>query len=246
MQSQYDEEEIDLKELFFVLLSKWKYILFSTVCLGVATALVNMYILIPQYASTSKLYILSKSTSLTSLADLQVGTSLTQDYKLIINSRPVVEEVIENLKLDTDYEGLVGRITVDNPTDSRMLYITVTDESSKEAKRIADELARVSAAYIAEKMDQDPPNIFEYGYANPQHVSPNRKKNTLIGALAGALLASAVVIVLYLMDDTIKTEEDIEKYLNLNTLAVVPEKEQDGADKKKGKKKKPVRQKKGK
>lgn len=234
MGPQYDDEiEIDLKELFFALLNRWKYILFSTLCVGIVTALVNLYVLVPQYASTSKLYILTKSTSLTSLADLQVGTSLTQDYMVIINSRPVVEEVIANLKLDLTYEDVVDKINVENRADTRILNITVTDEDSKEAKKMADEFAKVSATYISEKMDQDPPNIIEYGYADPKPVSPHKTRNILLGLLAGAFLAGTVVAVMYLMDDSVKTEEDIEKYLGLNTLSAVPESDGNTSSKKK-------------
>lgn len=244
MEQQYDDEiEIDLKELFFALLQKWKYIVFSALFVGVVTALVNLYVLVPQYASTAKLYILSKSTSLTSLADLQVGTNLTQDYMVVINSRPVAEKVISNLKLEMDYEDLIGKVTVENPTNTRILNITVQDEKPEEAKRIADEFAEVSAEYIAEKMDQDPPNIIEKGFANPNPIAPSKTKNTLIGILLGGFLAAAVVIVIHILDDSIKTEEDIEKYIGLNTLAAVPESENslsDGTAKDK-KKKRPIR-----
>lgn len=226
MEQQYDDEmEIDLKELFFALLQKWKYIVFSAIFVGGITALVNLYVLVPQYASTAKLYILTKSTSLTSLADLQVGTSLTKDYMVVINSRPVAEKVINNLQLQMKYEDLIGKVTVENPADTRILNITVQDENAKEAKRIADEFAKVSAEYIAEKMDQDPPNIIEKGFASPKPIAPSKTKNTLIGILLGGLLAAGVVIVLHILDDSIKTEEDIEKYIGLNTLAAVPESE---------------------
>lgn len=239
MERQYHEDEIDLLELFFALVSKWKYIAFSAISLGVITALVNLFLLVPQYSSTSKMYILTKSTSLTSIADLQVGTSLTQDYLVIIKSRPVVEEVIENLKLDMTYEEMVGKISVTNPSDTRILHITVTDSDATEAKRIADEFARVSAAYISDKMDQDPPNIIEYGYANPNPIAPNKTKNTLLGIMIGVVASSAVIIFFYLLDDSIKTEDDIERYLGMNTLAVVPEIE--GKQQTKKKKRKPVR-----
>lgn len=244
MEQQYDDElEIDLKELFFALLQKWKYIVFSAVFVGGITALVNLYVLVPQYASTAKLYILSKSTSLTSLADLQVGTSLTQDYMVVINSRPVAEKVISNLNLKMEYEDLISKVTVENPADTRILNITVQDEKAETAKKIADEFAEVSADYIAKKMDQDPPTIIETGFADEKPVSPHKTKNTLLGVIIGGFLAAAVVVVAYLMDDSIKTEEDIEKYIGINTLAAVPESSDPMADQldKKRKKKRPIR-----
>lgn len=226
MEQQFDDEiEIDLKGLFFALLHEWKYILLSAVLVGGITALVNFFLLVPQYASTAKLYILTKSTSLTSLADLQVGTSLTQDYMVVIKSRPVAERVNRNLKLEMEYEELVDKITVENPTNTRILNITAKDADAQMAKQIADEFAEVSADYIADKMDQDPPNIIENGIVSEKPVSPSKKKNTFLGILLGGFLAAAVVAIGYIMDDTVKTEEDIENYLQLHTLAVVPESE---------------------
>ena len=81
----------------------------------------------PQYSSTAMMYILSKETTLTSLADLQIGSQLTKDYKILVTSRPVLEGVIETLGLDMKYEGLKGKISIGNPTDTRILSVTVNE-----------------------------------------------------------------------------------------------------------------------
>jgi capsular polysaccharide biosynthesis protein len=130
--------------------------------------------------------------------------------------------VIENLGLDEDYDSMLGKITLNNPSDSRILEITVTDPDPQRAKLIADEMAEVSSAFIAEKMDQDPPSIIQYGYADGDKVSPSIRKNTVLGALIGMVLAIAVVVVIYLMNDTIMTQEDIEKKLGLTMLGTLP------------------------
>ena len=240
---QHYEDEIDLLELLSALLKKCKYIVFSALFVGGITALVNQFVLIPQYASTSKFYVLSKSTSLTSLADVQLGTSLTQDYMIIVKGRGVVDEVIKELDLDLTYEQLLGKVTVENPADSRIITITVKDADPKQAKKIADKFADVAVTFIGEKMDQQEPNVFEYGYVNNQHVSPSKTKNTMIGTLAGGVLAAAVVILLHLLDDSIKTPDDIERYLGLNTLASLPD--QDESDQKEKKRKRRKRRRKG-
>ncbi|MFQ7714856.1 MAG: hypothetical protein ACLRI8_12065 [Agathobacter rectalis] len=79
------------------------------------------------------------------------------------------------------------------------------------AKTIADEIAKVASAYIAEKMKQDPPTIIQSGYDDGGAVSPNIGKNTVIGAFAGAFLSIAVIVVSYLFNDTIIDTEDVEK-----------------------------------
>jgi capsular polysaccharide biosynthesis protein len=214
-------DEIDLMELFFKMLEHWKMILISTVLVGVIAYLYAKYLVTPLYSSTSMLYVLSKSTSITSLADIQLGSDLTNDYLVVVNGRPIVDKVIENLGLNESYDSLASRISLSNPSDSRILAITVIDTDPQRAKLIADEMADVSSAFIAEKMDQDPPSIIQYGYSDEGKISPNISKKTFKGAMVGAILSIAWIIVLFLLDDTIMTRDDVEKKLGLNFLGVV-------------------------
>ncbi len=214
--------EIDLKELFFELLGHWKMILLSTVLVALIAFSYSKFLVTPQYESTAELYVLSKSTSITSLTDLQVGTNLTSDYLEVVVERPVLEQVIENLDIDETYYTLKSKVTVTNPSDTRFLQITVTDEDNDRAKLIADELAEVVRAFIGEKMGQDEPTLISYGYADWNPVSPNTSRNTVMGALIGFLLAAAIVVLTYLLNDTIMTPDDLEKKAHLNVLGSLP------------------------
>lgn len=224
MQENYqnDEMEIDLRELFFELLEHWKLIVLSTIMVGAIALVVSIFLITPMYESTSELYVLSKSTSITSLADIQMGTNLTNDYMVVVKGRPVVEQVISNLGLEEDYISLSKRIMLNNPADSRILQIIVKDPDPDRAKLVADEMARVSSAFISEKMDQDPPTIIQQGYADGEPVSPHILKNTAIGLLVGAFLAMALVVVTYLFNDTIVSADDVERKLGLHLLGMLP------------------------
>ena len=206
-----NEIEIDLMELLYLLRSKLAALIIAAVVCAVAGFTYTEFVVQPLYSSTSQLYILTKSTSLTSLADIQVGTSLTQDYLELIKSRPVVEEVIENLKLDCTYEDMLELLAVDNPRTTRILKITIASEQPKTAKAIADEFANVSKQRISQIMCTDEPSVVAYGYASDEPVNVPTAKNTVIGGLLGVLLAAAVIIVLYLLNDTIQSSEDVEK-----------------------------------
>ena len=229
-----DELELDLKSLFFELLNNWLTIAVSTVLVAAIMFCYSKFMLTPQYQSTSELYVLSSSTSITSLADIQVGTYMTRDYVVVITGRPVLDQVIKNLDLDISYRSLRGKIRVNNPDDTRIIQITITDANPNRAKLIADELAEVSSAYIAEKMDQDAPSIISYGYADGGAVSPNISKNTMLGALIGAVIAMAIILISYLLNDTIMSPEEMERKLGLNVLGTLPleEEEYDGKKKK--------------
>jgi len=240
-----DEIEIDLGALFFELLGHWKMICLSSILVGIIGLVISVFLITPQYESTSELYVLSKSTSITSLADIQMGTNLTNDYMVVVKGRPVLEQVISNLNLEETYGSLKGRVVLNNPSNSRILQITVTDPDSARAKLIADEIAEVSSKFISAKMDQDPPTIISYGYADGKPVSPNTMMNTAIGVLIGAFMSMALVVVTYLLNDTITNAEDIERKLGLNLLGTLPfeEAEEDTVTKKtkKTKKAKPAK-----
>lgn len=222
MEEKYEETEIDLVEVFHALIAKiWLIILLAALGLGIMIGYTMLFVK-PTYSSSSTIYILSKSTSITSLADFQIGTQLTQDYKVIITSRPVLEEVIQNLGLNTNYEALKSMISVNNPDNTRFLEISVKDSDAYLAKKIVDELTNVSVAKTAEVMDTERPNIMDYGQLPSAPIAPSMKKNGIIGALLGFVLACAIIIIQYMMNDSIKNGEDVEKYLGLNILGMIP------------------------
>lgn len=242
MDKQYDidnEIEIDLRELLLELLAFWKLIILSIILIGGIAFAVSKFMMVPKYESTAELYVLTKSTSITSLADIQTGTSLTNDYIVVVKGRPVLEQVISNLGLREDYKSLYEKVALNNPSNSRILEITVTDENPAMAKAIADEIAKVSSAFIAAKMAQDPPTIIQSGYTDGSPVSPNIMKNTVLGGMLGAVLSMAIVIISYLFNDTITGPEDIEKKLGMNVLGSLPleEAEYDGESRSSSKRK---------
>lgn len=219
-----DEIEIDLLELFYELKKKLWLIILAAIIGGGVFGLYSKMILVPKYTSTAMMYVLSKETTLTSLADLQIGSQLTKDYKVMITSRPVLQEVVDELDLEYDYKELREKLIIDNPTDTRILTLSVEDPDPILAADLVNTVARRSSEYIGEMMEMIPPKIVEEGEAAIEPTSPNTKKNAAIGATGGILLVCAFVAVRVIMNDTVKTEEDVEKYLKLSVLASVPEK----------------------
>jgi capsular polysaccharide biosynthesis protein len=238
-------DQIDLVELIFEILYHWKLILLSTILVAVIANTYSKYETVPMYQSTSKLYLVSKSVSANSIAAaLSLGSSLTDDYMVVIKGRPIIDQVIKNLDLNMSYGGLAGKITLNNPTNSRIIEITVRDTSAQRAKQIADEMAVVSAAYISEKMDQDPPSILQYGYSDGGQINNTVRSDTMRGAGIGAAIALAWVVLMYLLDDTIMNPEDVERKLGLTVLGAVPyEDDSDDLDAKVDKKKRRRRRK---
>lgn len=172
MNSRNNEMEIDLLELFRVWKKKLWLIILVTFLGGTVGFAFSKIALTPMYTSTSMMYAVSKETTLTSLADLQIGSQLTQDYKVIITSRPVLEEVIGDLDLNISYEILKSKISINNPADTRILAITATDPDPQMAKAIVDRTASVSSGYIGDIMEMIPPKIIEEGQVPTQKSVP--------------------------------------------------------------------------
>ena len=220
--SRQEEMEIDLLELFHVLLRKVWLILICLVAGAVIVGGYTRFLITPQYSASATIYILSNTTSITSVADLQIGTELTGDFAEIARTRSVVNAVIDEVGLDESYEGLLSRLSTTNPSGTHLLKLTATDPDPQRAADIANDYAQVMASQIADIMNTDEPNIAEEAVKPSAPASPNLLKNTALGGLAGAFLACLVIFIQFMMNDTIQTEEDVRKYLDINTLAAMP------------------------
>lgn len=243
MGNERDDEEIDLLEMAAYLLHWWWVIIISGMITAAVALSITLFAMTPMYQSTTKIYILSKQNNSTvTTSDMQLGTQLVKDYREMIKSRYVLETVIEQCGLDDTYESLSARVSVTIPTDTRMIAITVSDPSPNKAKEIVDAIRVVAGEHIVQVMDLQAVNVVDQGNVPENPSSPSKKKNVIIGFAAGLFLSIVVFVVIYLLDDTIKTSDDIEKYLELSTLASIPliEDEKNGK-KSKGKKKKVAR-----
>ena len=217
-----NNDTIDLIEMAMVLLSKlWIIILCAVI--GLAGFGYWSYAMItPTYQARSMIYVYTKTTSITALTDLQIGTQLTNDFMVIGKSHEVIDEVISELDLDTSYESLCNTIQITNPSDSRILEISVINEDPVLAADISNTTANVLRQRISEVLDTEAPSVLEKAPVPTQKYAPNNTRNALKGGLIGGFLAAAIIILLYLMDDRIQNEQDVAKYLGLNTLAAVP------------------------
>lgn len=216
--------EIDLVEVFYLLWGNWWKILLSLV-LGAAAAFAGTYFLVtPQYEASAKIYIVSASNdSVVDLSDLQVGASLTADYQELLLSRPLLQDVINNLGLTMDYQSLERMIRITNTTDTRILRILVTSPDPQKAADIANELVNQASIYLPNVMETDSPNLVESAIVPTEASSPSYSRNTVLGALFGAILCCSIMLIRYLMNDTFVTPDDVARYFGIQPLATIPE-----------------------
>ena len=220
---QNDEVEIEIGHILSILWEKILIIIATGLIVGLAGFLISKFLITPKYESETKLYVLNRANdSATTLSDVQLSTHLTKDYQILVTSAPVMNQVIKELKLDMKASELASTISVDTPSDTRVLQITVTSDDPQRAKVIADKVAEVSSEKICDIMKIEQVNVIEEGSISEQPAVDTVQKWTLIGLALGIVLSCAVIIVRSMLDDTVKTTEDVEKYFNLSTLAVIP------------------------
>ena len=233
-QMQEHDDEIDLLELFNVLLQKAGIIILSGVIFGCVAILGTKFLVTPQYQSVTKLYVLNKQeNTMLSMADLQTSSQLTKDYAEIIKSRKVAETVIAELGLNMKPGEMLNKITVETASDNRILTIKVLDPDPYRARDIANTLRVVAAEQIKNVTDSEAVNVVDEANVPEGRYSPNVMKNGMMGGLLGCILAAGIVILQYMLNDTIRIAEDVERYLGLSVLGTIPLTKTDSKSKKK-------------
>ena len=225
IQDQDSEEvEIDLLELFQYFRSQILILIIALLVGGVAAGAITHFLITPKYQATSKLYVVSASNNkIVDLNDLNIGTSLSEDYTELIKIRPILEDVIKDCNLDYEYEELLEMLTIAPVGETRILAITVESTSAKEAMTIANSVAATAVTYLPKLMETTAPNIAEKAVLPEGPCSPNLVKNIAIGAIGMLVLVMAVLTVLFLMDDTMRSAEEVEKAFGVMPLTVIPE-----------------------
>lgn len=234
------EYEIDLKEIAIVILDRiWIVISVGIACALLAGIITKVFIT-PMYTSTTKLYVINKQNSENNITytDLQTGNLLTNDYIIQVKGTKVLSQVISELNLTDTEDELASRITVSNPENSRFIVISVSDKDPVVAQQIASCVAEVSSDVVKEVMDLEKVNVAEEANLPLEESSPNLKKNVLLGGVAGVFVSLLLIVVFYLLNDRIRTPEDVKRYLGLNTLGQIPVLENSGNAKRKQRHKK--------
>lgn len=223
-----EEIRIDLREIFFYLMHSWKTIfmalLIGAVCLGGYYT----FLVPPSYEATAEIYITNTANTanteaMVTFSDLQVSNALKDDYAQIIKSRTVLKRVIEELGLDLDYKQIREMIDVVNPDSTHVIQIKVTSDDVVLSRNIANVLLNISINQIYQVFASSMPAIIDVAESDAvEDVTPSLFKYLMLGALLGVILVCTVLIVRMMMNTTIQTEDDINKYLGIPVLSAVP------------------------
>ncbi|MEE1024406.1 MAG: Wzz/FepE/Etk N-terminal domain-containing protein [Acutalibacteraceae bacterium] len=221
------ELTISLKDFWKIFLKRlWIIILAAIIVAGTKFAF-DTVTYTPMYSSTATMYILRQdgevSSSYNTAYDFSSALSVVKDCDALIKSHTVLDSTIETLGLDMTYKQLYSSVSTTNPEDTRILKVTVVADSPENAKLIVDKICIIGAETINDAMGFEQVNFFERGQENYAPANKTGLKTYIIFGLLAAVLVYAVFVVIFLLDDTIRTDEDIERYLDLTIIGDIPD-----------------------
>jgi len=224
------EDEIDLRELFGALLRRWWAIVLAILIVGAAAFGYTFFLVDPLYKASTLLYVNNSDISVGSTsfsisnADLTAAQKLVDTYVVILKSRTALNEVIEEADLPYTYEQLRGMISASAVNSTEVFQIEVTSKSPSEAEKIANTIADILPDKIADIVAGSDVRIVDYAVVPAHRSSPSYTRNTAIGALLGGLLSAVIVILAYLFDENIHTEDYLtQTYPDIPLLSVIPD-----------------------
>ena len=226
-----DNQEKDLIQLDIMLLLRriWEkkvLIVLVTLLFTVASLAVSIFVITPQYSSTTKVYVVNQTKDekkAITTQDVQLGSLLVKDYKEIILSNKVMEDAAEKSGTGLTAKELAKKVSVEAPKDTRIISITVQDKDPQVASDLANTVKEISADQIKEVTKIDDVTTLEEAKAATSPSSPNILKNGILATALGFILAVAGVVLFELLDDRVKRAEDIEEAMGLVLLGVVPD-----------------------
>ena len=225
-QTQLDDEiEIDLWELFQILLKNWLWILLSTLGCAILGLLITMFLITPKYRAEATMIVNTRQDQTATVSNDQITSAqkLVDTYSIIIRSRRVVDPIMEKLNIEDDYESFVKNIIVESVNDTQVMSIQVENKDPEIALQVVQEIVDRAPGAIISTVEAGSVNVVSEPYVNSEvPVSPSKLKNTAIAAFIGLFISSGAFLLIAFLDNTFKSEEDIQKQLGLVTIGIIP------------------------
>lgn len=225
MTKDQNVKTVKIKDMWQVLVSHILVIVAAAVACAVVVFIVCKVAVKPKYESTATLYILNQDNeknSSSASTDFSLALNVVNDCTYLLKSHAVLDEVIDDLNLDISFDELADCIATKNPDQTRVLEVTVKATSPQEAKRIVDAVCSVGTEKIMDAMGFKQVNLYEKGTLPTEPCNNIALKAAFLAAVAAAVIAYGVFLVIFIFDDKLRTEDDIEKYLNISIIGRIP------------------------
>ena len=228
-----NEKEIYLIDLIDLIKKVFKHlflIISLTIVLGLGSFAYSRFVVTPTYNANATMIISSssKNDDQQELANIdfyqiQANKALISTYSEIVKSKGIADQVIKNLSLNMGYEEFSKKVSIEPVKDTQIISVNVVDSVPARAMDIANETANIFKSSIGDIMKVDNVQILDGATIPVEPVSPNVSKNTLVGAIIGLVLGIIISMFKELYDISIKSAEEVEEYLNLPVIGVLPD-----------------------
>lgn len=217
-----NEMEIDLLGLILHLKTKIWIILLITLVFGIGGYVGTKMTSVPVYTATTQVYVFHASEGGMNINDLSVTTQLRRDCAEIIRGESVSREVIQKLNLNMSPKGLAGSISVTSNDNTRIMNLTYSDADPQRAATVINCVREVAADQLYKHTGMDAIKTLYEAEVPTAESTTSIKRNTIASAAIGCVLTMIIIVVIFLLDDTIRSEDDVDSYLGLSTLATIP------------------------
>lgn len=227
MEKAVPEREIDLRAVWSILRKNLILIIVITLLAGIGTYFYSYFFISKQYSASAMMIVNNKSNEKTtySTTELVAAQDLAEVYSIIIKSDTTLRQVIENLQLNMTYEQLNRTISVSAVNATQVFQITMRHTNASFAKKVVEEIVKVAPPLITDMVEAGSVKVVSDAKIdnNGNPVSPNMRRNALLGAAVGLVLVLLLVFLKELINNTFKTEDDILNTLHVPLIGIIPE-----------------------
>lgn len=219
-----DMETIDLRELAGVLWNKkWIIVLITIVAVAIS-AIISFYVLEPVYETSATMIVGNTKTTeqQVEMDDVVLSQKLVKTYGEIAQSRTVSKEVITNLGLDLTPGQLKDKVAISPVGDTEIMKIQVQDTDPELAAKIANNLSLVFMHHVTSIMNVDNVQVIDEAEVPKGPIKPNKMLNIAIAGILGLMISFGIIFLLEFLDNTFKSPNDVEKYLDLPVIGAIP------------------------
>lgn len=218
------EYEIDLREIFTLLKSKILYIIAVALAAGLLAYLLTTFLITPQYEASVNMIVNTRQDSNAAVTNDNINSAknLVPTYAIIIKSNIVMNEVIDRLHLDTTYEALSKKITISSVDNTQVMKISMRDPDPEHAREVVSLIAQIAPDHVIEAVEAGSCKVISEVSVSSSPVFPSIPKNTLLGVLLGIVVSVGFIVVKDMMSNYIVDDEDVQKYLGLPVIGVIP------------------------
>ena len=218
-------EDIDIKRILEIIFSKKIFIILILLLSITLGYVYSYYYKQPEYKSSVTILLVAdenKENKELTQTDLNINTSLISTYSSIAKSTNVMQKTIDNLGLNMSTSKLQKSVETAQVDKTQFLKITVKNSNPETAKNIANELAKVFTEQIKEIYNLENISIVDEAEIENQPFNVNHAKDMIIFAFAGIFASAILVMIIYIFDDTVKDEKQIERNVKLQNLGRLP------------------------